>query len=104
MTAHAPAHAKPHHHGHHLPDPGHAHHEHHHEHELAFCRKYIFSTDYNWIGVQYTVTALLFLFFGLSLMMVMRWQLAYPGQPIPFIGKWLSTTIADNGILSGDGY
>jgi hypothetical protein len=34
-------------------------------------------------------------------MMVMR-QLAYPGQPIPIIGKLLSATIADNGILSDD--
>ena len=29
---------------------------------------------------------LLFLFFGFSLMMLMRWQLAYPGAPLPLIG------------------
>jgi cytochrome c oxidase subunit 1 len=43
----------------------------HHE-ELSFLRKYIFSTDHKTIGIQYTVTGLLFLFFGLCLMMVMR--------------------------------
>ncbi len=80
------------------------HHHDHHEHDLFFWRKYIFSVDHKVIGVQYTVTALVFLFFGFSLMMAMRWQLAYPGQPIPIIGKFLSTAIADNGVLSGDGY
>ena len=63
----------------------HAAHEHVHE-ELGFLRKYVFSTDHKTIGIQYTVTGLLFLFFGFCLMMMMRWQLAYPGQPIPLIG------------------
>ena len=31
------------------------------------------------IGIQYAITGLLFLLFGFSLMMLMRWQLAYPG-------------------------
>ena len=53
-------------------------HDEHHE-ELGFWRKYVFSTDHKWIGIQYTVTSLVFLFFGFSLMMLMRWQLAYPG-------------------------
>jgi cytochrome c oxidase subunit 1 len=101
MSAHAPAKAHQQHHGH---DHAHGDEHHHHDEPLPFWKKYIFSTDHKWIGIQYTVTALLFLFFGLTLMAIMRWQLAYPGQPIPFIGKFLSTTIADNGILSGDGY
>ena len=53
-------------------------HEAHHE-ELGFWRKYVFSTDHKVIGIQYAVTGLLFLLFGFSLMMLMRWQLAYPG-------------------------
>ena len=32
---------------------------------------------------------LAFLFFGFCLMMLMRWQLAYPGQALPVIGKFL---------------
>ncbi|RIK69253.1 MAG: cytochrome C oxidase subunit I [Planctomycetota bacterium] len=81
----------------------HDHGDHHHE-ELPFWRKYIFSVDHKVIGVQYAVTALVFLFFGFTLMMIMRWQLAYPGQPIPLIGKYLSSAIAMDGILVGDGY
>ena len=41
------------------------------------------------IGIQYGICGLIFLFFGFSLMMLMRWQLAYPGQALPVIGKWL---------------
>src|SRR5215212_3211395 len=60
-------------------------HDVHHE-ELGFWRHYVFSTDHKVIGIQYGVTGLLFLFFGFSLMMLMRWQLAYPGAPLPLIG------------------
>ena len=46
----------------------------HHGHYLPFWRKYIFSTDHKVIGIQYAVTALLFLFFGFFLMMLMRFR------------------------------
>ncbi len=49
----------------------------------GFLRKYVFSQDHKVIGIQYGVTSLLFLLFGFTLMMMMRWQLAYPEQPIP---------------------
>ena len=55
---------------------------HHHE-EPSFWRKYIFSTDHKIIGLQYGFTSLLFLFFGFTLMMIMRWQLAYPERQFP---------------------
>ena len=58
-------------------------------HELGFIRKYIFSVDHKVIGIQYGVTALAFLFFGFCLMMLMRWQLAFPGEPLPVIGNLL---------------
>jgi len=60
----------------------------HHE-EPGFWRKYIFSTDHKMIGLQYGVTALLFMFFGFCLMLIMRWQLAYPGKAVPVVGKLL---------------
>ena len=82
-----------------------------HAHDLPFWRKYLFSVDHKMIGIQYTVTALLFLFFGFSLMLVMRYQLAYPGQPIPVIGKYLGEAVAAESapgsgeyVLTGDGY
>jgi cytochrome c oxidase subunit 1 len=69
---------------------GHDHHDHNHgahddhgHHELGWWRAYVFSTDHKVIGIQYAVTSLLFLLFGFCLMMVMRWQLAYPSQPLP---------------------
>ncbi|MGA2748327.1 MAG: cbb3-type cytochrome c oxidase subunit I [Verrucomicrobiota bacterium] len=67
----------------------------HHE-ELGFWQKYIFSTDHKVIGLQYGITALLFLFFGFCLMMIMRWQLAYPGQPIPLVGKFLYRLLGED--------
>ena len=74
---------------------GHGHaHEHEHAHELGFWRKYVFSVDHKVIGIQYAITGLLFLLFGFTLMMIMRFQLAYPGRPIPLIGGLLSAAQA----------
>ena len=75
-----------------------------HEHELGFLRKYIFSVDHKVIGIQYAVTGLLFLFFGFTLMMIMRYQLAYPGAPIPLIGALLGAANAPGGIMLPEFY
>ena len=40
-------------------------------------------TDHKTVGLQYGVTALFFLLVGFLLMILMRWQLAWPGQPLP---------------------
>jgi cytochrome c oxidase subunit 1 len=84
------------------------HHEAHgHHHEPGFWQKYVFSTDHKVIGVQYGVTALVFLFVGFALMMMMRWQMAYPGSPIPVMGKILETVlgpVASGGVMSSDLY
>src|SRR5437763_2909778 len=69
-------------------DP-HAHAGEHEHHELGWWRKYIFSTDHKVIGIQYGLCGLSFLFLGFCLMMLMRFQLAYPGQALPLIGKFL---------------
>src|SRR5262249_17938299 len=60
---------------------------------------YVFSLDHKVIGIQYAVTGLLFLLFGFTLMMIMRWQLAYPGKPIPLIGQWLGQDRAPMGVM-----
>src|ERR1700752_1370339 len=78
-------------------------HDAHHE-ELAFWRKYVFSLDHKVIGIQYAITGLLFLLFGFTLMMVMRFQLAYPGHPIPFIGNLFGPANAPNGVLLPEFY
>ena len=82
-------------------------HEHTHDHahgELGFWRKYVFSQDHKVIGIQYAITGLLFLLFGFALMMVMRYQLAYPAQPIPFIGNWFGADNAPGGIMLPEFY
>jgi cytochrome c oxidase subunit 1 len=78
---------------------GHGGHEEHHA--PGFWRTYVFSTDHKMIGIQYGITGLCFLFFGFCLMMVMRWQLAYPGQALPFIGKLLANVVRNDGMNAG---
>src|SRR5437763_15614451 len=79
----------------------HAHAGEHEHHELGWWRKYIFSTDHKVIGIQYGICGLIFLFFGFCLMMMMRWQLAYPGQAMPFLGKWLPYIFGANTMPDG---
>ncbi len=75
-----------------------------HGHDLPFWRKYIFSTDHKVIGLQYSISAMIFLLFGFFLMLLMRWQLAFPNQPIPFIGNILGDIWAPGGVMSPDLY
>ncbi len=70
----------------------HAHPQHGHadaHHEPGFLGKYVFSQDHKWIGIQYGFTSLVFLLFGFTLMMMMRWALAFPGKPMPILGMVL---------------
>jgi cytochrome c oxidase subunit 1 len=73
-------------------------------HELSFWRKYVFSTDHKVIGLQYMITAMCFLMVGFGLMLLMRWQLAWPGSPIPFFGRLFPADLAPNGVMSGEFY
>ncbi|MCS7049490.1 MAG: cbb3-type cytochrome c oxidase subunit I [Verrucomicrobiae bacterium] len=75
-------------------------------HELSFIRKYIFSTDHKVIGIQYGITSLVFLFIGFCLVMLMRWQLAYPGQPFPWewVNKWLGEARMPGGVMAPEFY
>ena len=73
------------------------------EHKMPFWKAYIFSTDHKIIGLQYGFTALTFLLFGFCLMMLMRWSIAYPDQPIPFVGDLLSPWAPD-GVITPEFY
>jgi cytochrome c oxidase subunit 1 len=94
----------------------HSHDHAHDHHEPGFIKKYIFSTDHKTIGIQYAISGLLFLLFGFFLMLLMRWSIAYPGQPIPgfefvnnlpiigdvfneMFGRW-----APGGVVNGEFY
>ena len=62
---------------------------HHDHHELGFVRKYVFSTDHKVIGLQFMFTGLLFLVLGGLLAMAIRYQLAWPWEQMPVIGRVL---------------
>jgi cytochrome c oxidase subunit 1 len=74
-------------------------------HQQSFISKYVFSTDHKWIGIQYAVTALCFLLLGFSMMLLMRYQLAWPGQPFPmWIAKFLGQSNAPGGVMLPEFY
>ena len=82
-------------------DHGHAHHQ------PGFWDGYIFSTDHKIIGIQYGFTALCFMLFGFFLMILMRWQIAHPGMPVPVLGPLLEKILgapAAGGAISPDLY
>jgi cytochrome c oxidase subunit 1 len=53
----------------------------------SFWRKYVFSLDHKVIGIQYMTYSLFMLVIGGLLAMLVRWQLAFPGRPLAFMGK-----------------
>ena len=73
-------------------------------HSASFWRKYVFSIDHKWIGIQYGITGLLFLLFGFCLMLLMRWQLAYPERPLPFFGAWFGELRMPEGVMLPEFY
>ena len=70
------------------------------QHNQSFWTKYIWSTDHKIIGIQYGITSLVWMLFGFGLMMIMRYQLAYPDTPVPIVGALLG----DGGLLPPEMY
>lgn len=70
----------------------------------SFLHKYVFSSDHKVIGIQYGLTSLFFLLFGFILIMIMRWQLAYPGQPMPYAGNIFGENNMPGGIMLPEFY
>ena len=67
-------------------------------HPQSFIRKYIFSTDHKIIGIQFLFTCLFFLLVGGLLAVMLRFQLGFPGEPLPG-GGILPDTMAPDGII-----
>ena len=67
-----------------------------HEAPHGFFQRYVFSTDHKVIGIQFLFTGLVMLLFGGLLAMLIRWQLGWPSQPLPFMAR-----IAPNGMPGG---
>ncbi|MCH8967170.1 MAG: cbb3-type cytochrome c oxidase subunit I, partial [Planctomycetes bacterium] len=70
----------------------------------GFWWRYVFSTDHKVIGIQYMLTGLSFLFFGFCLIMMMRWQLAYPGEAMPILGSLLGEANMPAGVMLPEFY
>ncbi len=70
---------------------------------MSFWRKYIFSTDHKIIGIQFLFVSLFFLLVGGVLAMQIRWQLGFPGTPMPG-GGILPETMAVNRVILPEYY
>src|SRR5437899_9284202 len=77
-------------------------HEHAHP-ELGFWRKYVFSTDHKIIGIQYLITAMAMAVVGGILLMLMRYQLAWPSMISPTLGKLMPDAFA-GGVMMPEFY
>ncbi len=74
----------------------------HHE-PMSFWRKYIFSTDHKIIGIQFLFVSLFFLLVGGLLAMQIRWQLGFPGKPLPG-GGILPESMVSGGVILPEYY
>jgi len=63
----------------------------------SFWLKYLFSVDHKMIAKQFLWAGLIFLAFGGALAMMIRWQWAFPGTPVPVFGMFLPRS---NGIIT----
>lgn len=61
-------------------------------------------TDHKSLGITYGITAGVFMLVGFLLMLLFRWQLAWPGQPIPIATAIFGETNAPGGILLPEFY
>ena len=64
----------------------------------------VFSTDHKVIGLQYAFTSLAFLLLGFCLILLIRWQLAFPMHPIPLVGGVLGEANAPGGVMLPEFY
>ena len=71
--------------------------------DRPFILKYVFSTDHKTIGIQFLFLSLFFLLVGGLLAMGIRWQLGFPGQPMP-LGGWLPQSVAPGGVVAPKTY
>src|SRR6266498_580913 len=76
---------------------------HRHEPPKSFIRKYIFSLDHKVIGIQYIMLALAAVLVGMTMSVLMRMNLSWPGTSWPILGT-LFPHGAPGGIMNPDFY
>jgi cytochrome c oxidase subunit 1 len=80
----------------------HEHDDHLHSEPKSFISKYIFSYDHKMIAKQFFWFGLFWAFIGAFMSMLIRWAMAYPGVPVPLVGKLLFPN--SEGIIPPDAY
>ena len=85
-----------------------AHHEHVHDHnedhEESFVSKYIFSMDHKMISRQFLITAIVMAVIAMTMSIIFRMQLAWPGEKFAFINAMLGDKWGKDGILDPNMY
>jgi cytochrome c oxidase subunit 1 len=61
--------------------------------------RYLFSTDHKVIGLLYALTSLFFLLVGFVLVILIRWQLAYPGRAVWITPEFYNSLGAMHGTI-----
>ena len=82
----------------------HSHDHAHGHHEQTFIQKYVFSTDHKVIGIQFLITTILMLMVGGALALAVRWQLAFPWESMPLIGRVFGLFHGEGGQISPEFY
>jgi len=81
---------------------GHAHdHDEHHE---TFVSKYIFSMDHKMISRQFLITAIIMAVVAMTMSIIFRMQLAWPGEKFAFVNAILGDKWGKDGILDPNMY
>jgi cytochrome c oxidase subunit 1 len=75
----------------------------HHQEPTSFIRRYVFSTDHKVIAKQYLALSLFWAVAGGFLAALIRWQLAWPGKPMPLLG-WVPEPYVFQGIMGAAFY
>lgn len=87
---------------------GHAvHHDHAHDHDdhhESFVSKYIFSMDHKMISRQFLITAIIMAVIAMTMSVIFRMQLAWPGEKFGFINAMLGDKWGKDGILDPNMY
>ena len=84
-----------------------AHHDHvhdHDDHEESFVSKYVFSMDHKMISRQFLITAIVMAVIAMTMSVIFRMQLAWPGEKFGFINAMLGDKWGKDGILDPNMY
>ena len=84
---------------------GHHEHDHaHEEHHQSFVAKYVFSQDHKMISRQFLLTAVVMAVIAMTMSIIFRMQLAWPGEKFAFINAMLGDKWGKDGILDPNMY